>query len=62
MKEIAIMWLILAAVLLAISGCATFEPDDGRHFSPPTFHFEPYQPKQPENPSNSYTVLVSDRS
>jgi len=56
------MWLILAAVLLAISGCATFEPDDGRHFSPPTFHFEPYQPKQPENPSNSYTVLVSDRS
>lgn len=38
------LWLFLALIYLSITGCATFEPDDGRHLTPPTFHWHEYVP------------------
>jgi hypothetical protein len=45
-KYIVLTVWFLALAYILLPGCAILEPDDGRHTTPPTFHWHDYQPPQ----------------
>jgi len=44
LKYVVILIWFLAVLHLFLSGCATFEPDNGPTQTPPTFHWHEYVP------------------